>query len=172
MAGDETEVALDGTLSFDPNPEDVITYQWTQVGGPVVYDLVGADSDRQVSLRRCQRPTGSCSLSQIKWGTSRCLRLWLSTWSIPHLLRPSPSRACRWMLQFPCFFVVNIEPTDCGGSYSTAQDRLKGSPRIDCAMRCWRKWRDGWMAGHSKWANIKHKKGVQTPSGQSFGQRR
>ena len=46
VAGDETEVALDGTLSFDPNPEDVITYQWTQVGGPVVYDLVGADSDR------------------------------------------------------------------------------------------------------------------------------
>lgn len=46
VAGDETDVSLDGSLSFDPNPEDVIDYEWTQVSGPVVHDLTGADSDR------------------------------------------------------------------------------------------------------------------------------
>ena len=46
VEGDETDVTLDGTMSFDPNPEDVITYQWTQVGGPLVYELIGGDTDR------------------------------------------------------------------------------------------------------------------------------
>ncbi len=52
VAGDEADVVLDGSMSFDPNPEDVITYEWTQVVGPVVHDLIGGDSDRPTFIAK------------------------------------------------------------------------------------------------------------------------
>lgn len=41
-AGDEP-ITLDGTGSYDPDPSDTITYQWTQVSGPTV-DLSNTDT--------------------------------------------------------------------------------------------------------------------------------
>ena len=64
VAGDETEVALDGTLSFDPNPEDVITYQRLRSVDPLSTIWSGRTVIVQI-IATIQRPTGSCSLSQI-----------------------------------------------------------------------------------------------------------
>jgi hypothetical protein len=39
---EEVPVTLDGSSSFDPNEGDILTYQWTQISGPII-DLNAAD---------------------------------------------------------------------------------------------------------------------------------